>query len=187
MNKEKEMVTLDDAVEQGQKIAARLALLHLGFSKVLIEELGQEMAEKLIIKSIIKYGKLINTLQKQDNLPAYGLYDKQSYNDKEYIDMRKPPLKKGEKFDFTNIKIYGCVLAKTFKKMGEEELGRLYCYIDAAKSMAENIDTKLIHTDCALCNDDYCSFKVIPTSEIEKENFKNSNKAWKAVDPMLDG
>ena len=185
MNKTTQKVTLDDAVEQSMKIASRIALLHLGFSKVLLEEFGEDAAEKLIIKSIIKYGKLIKELQGEDNLPAYGLYDKQSYKNREYIDMRTPPLENGEEFDLASMKVYGCALAKTFKKIGEEQLGRLYCYIDASKSMAENIDSKLIHSACVLCGDKYCSFKEMPTSKSEKENYLKSDKNWKKVDPML--
>ena len=46
--------------------------------------------------------------------------------------------------------------------MGETELGRLYCYVDAAKSMAVDPDHKLVHTACEPCGDDHCAFEMLP-------------------------
>ena len=181
----KEMVSLNDAIEQIKKTATRLALLHLGFSKILSEEFGEEKAKELIIKSIVEYGKLVGKHQKQDNLPFFGLYEKQSYKDQEFVDLRKIPLSKDEKFDFKYFKAYGCAIGMTFIELQEKELGQLYCYIDAAKSMSEDLEKKLIHTDCVLCGDDYCTFKYSSTSEKEKEDFKNNDKDWKNVDPLL--
>lgn len=182
---DKEMVSIEDAVAQVKKTAARLALLHLGFSTTLLKEFGEEKAKELIIKSMVEYGKLVGKHQKQDNLPAYGLYEKQSYKNQDFIDIRNIPLSENESVDFEHFKVYGCELAKTFIELQEEELGRLYCYVDAAKSMAEDPDKKFIHTDCLLCGDDYCSFQYSPTSEKEKEDFKNNNRDWKTIDPLL--
>ena len=39
-----EMVPIDDAIEQVNKTATRLALLHLGFSNILVKEFGEEKA-----------------------------------------------------------------------------------------------------------------------------------------------
>ena len=44
------------------------------------------------------------------------------------------------------IRAYGCVMGKVWDKLGEGELGRLYCYVDLAKYMAFNPNFKLIHT-----------------------------------------
>ena len=41
-----QIVTLDDAIEQVNKIATRSALLHLGFSNILVMELGEEKAKE---------------------------------------------------------------------------------------------------------------------------------------------
>ncbi|UCH02938.1 MAG: hypothetical protein JSV20_03930, partial [Candidatus Bathyarchaeota archaeon] len=82
-------------------------------------------------------------------------------------------------------KVFGCVLAEVFQEYGEEDVGCLYCYVDAAKSMATNPKRKLIHGECAACGDEYCSFKVAPTTEKEQHDFKNRGKEWKYVDPRL--
>ena len=55
MTKEEEMVTLQDAMEQVKTAVTRIALIHLGFSKTLVEELGEERGKELIIKSMIEY------------------------------------------------------------------------------------------------------------------------------------
>ena len=125
-------------------------------------------------------GLLINTGKKIVRTPC----SIQTKN-KDFIDIRNIPLSENESVDFEHFKVYGCELAKTFIELQEEELGRLYCYVDAAKSMAEDPDKKFIHTDCLLCGDDYCSFQYSPTSEKEKEDFKNNNRDWKTIDPLL--
>jgi hypothetical protein len=180
-----EMVPINDATHQVKKTAIRLALLHLGFSKVLSNEFGEEKAKELIIKSILEYGRLIQRYQKQDNLPHYGIYEKQSYKGQEFMDIRKIPLPKDEAFDLKQYKVYGCALATTFQDLNEEELGRLYCYIDAAKSMAEDPEKKMIHTKCAQCGDDHCAFEFIPTTKKEKKDFRNNDPAWREIDPLL--
>jgi len=188
MTDKEEVVPLEDAIEQVKVAITRIALIHLGFSKVLVEELGEEKGKELIIKSIVEYGKLVGKQSQQgrQDLPHYGIHDKYSYGDREFIDGRKMPVPEGEKFDFAQYKVYGCLLAKTFMELGEEELGRLYCYVDSAKSMAVDPTYKLIHTACVLCDDDYCGFNMVPTVDKERDDFEKNTEEWKAVDPILE-
>jgi len=182
---EEKMVSMKDAVDQVKKAATRLGLLHLGFSKILVEEFGEEKAKELITKSMVQFGKLIAKHQKRDNLPFYGIHEKQTYKDQEFLDSRDIRLPEGENFDYSHFKVFGCQIAKAFIDLEEEDLGRLYCYVDPAKSMAENPDRKFIHTNCVLCGDEYCSFEYASTSDKEKEDFKNNAEGWKNVDPIL--
>ena len=71
------------------------------------------------------------------------------------------------------------------KRKEEEYLGKLYCYIDAARSMANDIASKAIHTKCVLCGDEYCQINVEKTTKDEQISFKESEKEWKNVDPLL--
>lgn len=194
LNKEKqimadkeEMVPLKDAIQQVKTAATRLALIHLGFSKTLVEELGEKKAKELIIKSMVEYGKLIGEeIRKgRQDLPYYGVHEKYVYDDHEYIDTRKCPLPRGEDFDFTRFKIYGCMLTKIFRELGEEELGSLYCYVDSAKSMASDPSRKLVHTACELLGDDCCSFDMVSTTGKERDDFNNKSEDWKETDPIL--
>ena len=187
MTDKEEVVTLKDAMEQVKTAVTRIALIHLGFSKTLVEELGEEKGKELIIKSMIEYGKLVGkqTGKGGQDLPYYGLHDKYLYDDHEFIDTRKTPVPRDKNFDFTRYRVFGCMLAKVFREFGEEELGRLYCYVDSAKSMATDPSRKLIHTACEPLGDDCCRFDMVPTTEKEREDFKNKTVDWKEVDPIL--
>lgn len=187
MTNKEENATLKDAMEQVKTAVTRIALIHLGFSKTLVEELGEDKGKELIIKSMIEYGKLVGkqTRKGGQDLPYYGLHDKYVYDDHEFIDTRNCPVPRDKDFDFTRYRVYGCMLAKVFRELGEEELGRLYCYVDSAKSMAVDPSRKLIHTACEPIGDDCCQFDMVPTTEKEREDFENKSEEWKEVDPIL--
>ena len=188
MTDSEEVVPLKDAIEQVKTAVTRIALIHLGFSKTLVEELGEKKGKELIIKSMIEYGKLVGRQVSKggQDLPFYGLHDKYMYDDHEFIDARKCPAPPGKNFDFSRYRVFGCMLAKVFRELGEEELGRLYCYVDSAKSMAADPSHKLIHTACEPLGDDCCAFDLVSTSETEREDFANKKENWKEVDPILD-
>ena len=187
MTDKEELIPLKDAIWQVEAAVRRLALIHLGYSKALVKELGEEKGKELIVKSMMEYGKLVGEQAKKgrQDLPYYGFHDKYTYGDLEFIDTRKSPATRGKDFDFSQYKVYGCGLAKTMLEFDEEDLGRLYCFVDSAKSMAADPDQKLIHRACVLCGDGYCSFDVAPTTEKEKEDFLNNAEDWKEVDPIL--
>jgi len=188
MTDSEEVVPLKDAIEQVKTAVTRIALIYLGFSKTIVEELGEKKGKELIIKSMIEYGKLVGeqTGRGKQDLPYYGIHDKYSYDDHEFVDTRKCPVPQGKDFDFTHYRVFGCVLAKVFRELDEEELGHLYCYVDSAKSMATDPSRKLIHTACEPLGDDCCAFDMVSTSEKEREAFENKTEDWKEVDPILD-
>lgn len=158
------LVSLDEAAREVEVAITRLALLHLSFSKTLIDELGEERGRELILKSIIRYGKRVGERIKRGlpDLPKYGVHKE----------------RKGER-------VYGCVLAKIFREYGEEDVGCLYCYVDPAKSMAVDPGSKLIHGYCAACGDDYCTFARMSTTEKDRIGFEKMSKDWMDVDPRL--
>ena len=53
MNDTDNVVPLADAKKQVEIAITRLALMHLSFSKTLVEELGEKRGEEIIIKSIL--------------------------------------------------------------------------------------------------------------------------------------
>jgi hypothetical protein len=79
-------------------------------------------------------------------------------------------------------RIYGCVMAKVWKEYGEEGLGRLYCYVDPAKSMAFNPGYKLVHTRALPDGDDYCEMCVRPTTGPERRDFEEGDADWTYID-----
>lgn len=159
-----ECVSKSEAIQQVEAAIRRLALLHLSFSKTLVYEFGEERGKELILKSIMEFGRRAGERVKkgQLDLPKYGVYGRSE-----------------------NGKVYDCVLARVFKEYGEEGLGCLYCYVDAAKAMTADSSRKVVHKTCAACGDEFCTFEQMLTSEAERKDFEKSDKNWGKVDPRI--
>lgn len=164
MGVKQKLVPLEEATREVEIAITRVALLHLSFSKVLVEELGEEKGKELIVKAILEYGKHVGERVKRGlpDLPRYGVYGARR-----------------------NGRVYDCVFAKVFREYGEEKLGCLYCYVDPAKAMAANPMRKVIHATCAACGDEYCTFEGHPTTKKERKDFAARDKDWRNVDPRL--
>jgi len=82
-------VDLNDAKKQVEKACKRMALLHLSYAKTIINELGKEKGEKLVLKAIKDYGMRIGRGVKEEvkkqgltneignykeDLPEYGMH-----------------------------------------------------------------------------------------------------------------
>jgi len=187
MNEKERVVPLHEAIDQVRITGRRLALMHLAFSRILIKELGEDKGSKAIVKAIMEYGQMVGETNKagHQDLPFYGLHEKYTYGDEEFLDTREVADSAGKDFDFSRYRCHGCVLAKTFLEQNEKELGSLYCYVDSAKSMAADPGKKLMHTACAVLGDGYCTFDLVPTTEKERKDFKDKNVDWREVDPIL--
>ena len=184
-----EKVPLEEAIEQVQIAMVRLALMHLSFSRILVNEFGEEKGKELVIRSIMEYGKRVADRSKKGfpDLSNYGVHGKYIYEGKEYLDVRNLLRQhKSEEIDLSKLEIHDCILAQIFKENSEEDLGKLYCYIDAAKSMASDSESKAIHTKCVLCGDEYCQIKSEKTTSKERNDFEKSSYEWKDVDPILN-
>ena len=169
MNEEVKTIPLEDALKAAEGALSRLALLHISFSKVLVEELGEEKGKDMIAKAIIEYGHRIADRVKKGlpDLTELGLYEESGENDE------------GKSF------VKGCVLAKVFKEQDALDVGYMYCYVDAAKFMAWQPDGKMIHLTCEACDDEDCTFDIIPTTEEEQQAFAKRDSSWQQVDPRL--
>lgn len=187
MEKKEKMVPLREAMEQVRVTGRRLALMHLAFSRILVEELGEEKGKKAIVRAMMEYGRMVGEKNKagQQDLPFYGFHDKYTYEDKEFTDTREKASIAGKEFDYSRYRVHGCVLAEIFLEHGEKELGCLYCYVDSAKSMAADPGNKLMHTACEVAGDPFCAFGLVPTTEKERKDFQDKNVEWKEVDPIL--
>jgi hypothetical protein len=157
-----ETVPLAEAENEVKVVTQRLALLHLAFSKTLVEEYGWERGKELILLSIKRYGQYVAERTKKglQSLPKYGFWERRD---------GRPHL---------------CELGKIMVEMGEPELGSLYCLIDPAKTMAADPSKKLIHTKCMILGDDECGFETLPTTEVEREDFAKDGD-WSHVDPII--
>ena len=73
-------------------------------------------------------------------------------------------------------------MAKLWRELGENELGRLYCYVDLAKYMTFNPDFKLMHLKALPDGDEYCELVVRPTTQQERSDFTDKDKDWTYLD-----
>lgn len=181
-----EVVPLGEAKRGIESVSRRLALLHIAYAKAIIEELGAERGLKVIARAIKEYGRIIGEKTGEEvvgmgleptpenfdkaptyRIPPYGMHDKI-----EVVEVE------GEK----RVRAYGCVLAKVWRELGEDKLGRLYCYMDVAKYMAYNPNYKLVHTRCVPDGNEYCEFAVRPTTEKERKDFLSKNGEWLYID-----
>jgi len=168
MSEEKQEISVEECTAEVKLMARRTALLHLFFSKAIIEELGQEDGEKLIKKAVMAYGEYCGRAIKE-GVEALGL----PLTDENSENIRDLPkygwesdiitLSNGEQRPIARF----CPLADVFKQFGEEglRLGRLYCFVDQGKQLAYNPDYDFIHSKNVLDGDPYCEFLILPHKE----------------------
>ena len=68
-----------------------------------------------------------------------------------------------------------------WKEYGGEELGRLYCLVDAAQFMSFNPETKFVHLKTIPDGDDCCELVFRPTTEQERKDFEK-DRDWSYLD-----
>ncbi|KIX13966.1 L-2-amino-thiazoline-4-carboxylic acid hydrolase [Dethiosulfatarculus sandiegensis] len=155
-----ETVEKKEAKHQVILALRRLAIYHATMVDVLKKELGPEKGEALAEKVADAYGKSIGLSARQDTLDQ-GL-DLTPENYSEDLPMlgfeaesvsAEPPV----------ARVYNCPLAETWKEMGKEKEGMIYCRVDQAKYEAYSKDLSCVHvTHCLRDNTDHCDIKVIP-------------------------
>ena len=189
MSEEKEeMIPLSEAEHEVDLASRRIGMLHLAYARTLVDMLGEEKGKEAILASIKEYGRMVGEQTKEAvqeegldvepenfgkgssrTLPKFG-----NCEDAELISM-----KDGKK----KSRVYGCSMGKFWREMGEEELGSLYCYVDAAKYMYYNSDYKLIHNKTMpITGGNCCEFEVKEVSEEEKELFFKERAQWINLD-----
>jgi hypothetical protein len=158
------MVPLSEAENEVKVVTQRLALLHLSFGRVLVDEFGWKKGKQLIMNAIKEYARRVSerTEKGHQSLPKYGFWEKRE---------GKPSL---------------CELGKIVREYDEMDIGSLYCLIDPAKIMFANPEKKLVHTKAYTVGDDCCEFETVPTTEKDKEDLFGENRDWSHVDPRLD-
>ena len=182
----KETIPFKEAKRAVELTARRLGLLHLSFARTLVDELGERKGKELIMKAIKDYGERIGKkvkesvinqgldptpenygAEKSRDLPEFGMHE-----NREIVEVD------GEK----RMRAYGCAMAKVWHECGEDELGRLYCYVDPAKYMAFNPDFKLVHIKALPDGDEYCELTVRPTTEQDRKDFAAKDTDWSRID-----
>ena len=129
---------VDGARRQVALVCRRLGLLHLAFAETLVETLGADEGQRLLGRAIGRYGRWIGEEKRrraaQQGLEPgpesfYALSDLPDIGMHERIE---PVEVAGEQ----RIRAHGCVMGKLWQERGRGELGRFYCLVDPASSMA---------------------------------------------------
>ena len=182
MGQQQQYLSRDEAAQQAAILFERIGLLHAAYARAIVDELGNEAGRRLILKAIKEYGIHVGAQVREkakarglDNspqhyagdLPAYGTHDR---------------LEKVEVEGEERLRAYGCGLWRTWQKLGEEELGRLYCNVDVAKYMGFNPCFKQVHTKAPFRGDDHCELVVRPTTEQERKDFARDDADWSYLD-----
>ena len=182
----RETIPFEEAEKEVELVSERLALLHLTYAKTIIDELGEEKGKELILKTIKRYGKTIGK-KRREEIEEKGM-EPTAENFSEGKVLRIPRF--GMHTDLKtnkegNMELYGCTMGKFWKDEGEEELGRLYCYVDPAKYMGYNDEYIQIHEKALPAGDGCCVFDVRTSTEEEREIFNSEESDFSEIDECL--
>ena len=179
-----DMIPVEEAKEQVALACRRLGLLHLAFAEVLVSQLGSEEGKKMVARAIKEYGRMIGERKKEralaggmevgpesfralSDLPSLGMHG--SIEEVE-ID--------GEK----RIRVHDCVMGRVWAELGKGELGRMYCMVDPASSMAFDPDHKLVHIKALPDGDPCCELVMRPSTEDDRAEFAASDTDWRIIE-----
>jgi len=184
MAKEEEMIPRSEAIRAVALTCRRPGMLHLAFTKMLVQELGQEKGEALATKAIKEYGRMIGEKKKEQaeeqgwdltvesfrklsDLPALGMHTG-----------REEVAAEGEK----RARVYGCAMAQVWREYGEDRLGRIYCYVDPASTMAFCPEFKYVHTLAIPDGDACCELVFRKTTEEDKAEFEKEDVDFRLIE-----
>jgi len=168
MGKDIKKIDFDTAVSEVRKACIQFADLYFHFAKVLVEELGEDKAEKLIEKAIrnraIERGERLRQIAIEKGLPL-TLETWRKINDIPFLGWDK------------SLGKFHCPYAEGWLRRYEENpwfprIAKLYCDINdtcvtetfTAGSMTQRI------TKNVLCGDDACEREYFPLKKGKREN-----------------
>jgi hypothetical protein len=156
-------VPLGDAEQQVKVVTQRLTLLHLAYARTLVDTFGWRRGKQLVLNAIREYGRRVadRTERGHQSLPKYGFWERRE---------GQPQL---------------CELGKLVLEYDELDIGSLYCYVDAAKTMFANPAEKMVHTQCLTVGDTHCAFATVPTTASDRTALFEEGQDWSRVDPHL--
>lgn len=162
MSQPPEWVSIDEARKAVQGMARRVALLHMSFARILVDELGAERGAQLVRSAIWRYGATIGertraAVERQGLDPTVENMDRGSdlsplgfYGSSVVVD--------GE----ARSRIRSCPMAEVWREYEEEALGAIYCEVDPAKMQAYDPDWTMVHTRRVPDGDECCEIAVRP-------------------------
>jgi len=178
----------DEASRSLASVSRRIALLHLAYAQAIVKELGAEKGTRLISEAIKDYAVKIGEKTKTEvEAQGYEATPENFEKGPSYALPKLPGMHKGwenvqDEQGRKRIRAYGCILAEVWKEYGQEQLGRLYCYMDTAKYMGYNPHYKLAHHKALPDGDTCCEFEIRQTTPEERDDFATPGKDWFYMD-----
>lgn len=180
-------ISLSRARKALASVSRRVALLHLAYAKAIIRELGRERGTRIISEALKDYAAKIGEKTKHEVLAKgleptpenFGQGDTYNLPDFPGMHTGQEVVEVGGEKRF---RAYDCILAEVWREYGEDELGRLYCYMDTAKFMGYNPHYKFVHLKAKPDGDEYCEFTIKSTTEQERSDFATEGKDWFYMD-----
>ena len=172
MTIENEQIPRRQAQAEVALAVERVALLHLAYDEMLVDEFGEARGRELAVKARQAARDQGLPLEPEHygaggpNWPSIGASDDVEQSEVE-----------GEMRTY----IRGCGLSKTWREQGGESLGRLYCLVDASKMMAYNPYYKVIHLQAEPDGDECCELVLRKTTAQEREDF-SEDRDWSYLD-----
>ncbi len=182
---DEETILMEDAKREVELVSERVALLHLSYAKMLTEEFGESRGKELVLKAIKYYGRCIGE-KRRDEIEEMGMEPvPHNFGKGDVLRIPRFGMHSGLEDTGPSVKLHGCVMGKLWRAFGEEDLGKLYCYVDPAKYMGFNPDYIQVHEKAMPAGHGYCEFVVRPSTREEKEIFLSKNKDFSTIDPCL--
>lgn len=163
MQNEQEKMTKEEAMNIFLAGIRRAAMLHHHFSKAILEELGEEQGTRVIRKAIDAYGKQLGEWSREKAIAKGLTLAPENYQG----DMPDEPwvseavVVDGETRDRCHV----CPFAVEWFEWGDPKIGRLYCYVDQAKTTAFNPDYEYVHVTNILDGAPYCESVIRPVKK----------------------
>jgi len=180
-----EKIDIEAASKEVELVSKRLALLHLAYAKTITEELGEERGKELALKSIKRYGRWIGE-KRREEIEEKGLEPiPENFSEGEALRIPRFGMHSHLEETEDSTKLYGCTMGKLWREYGEEELGKLYCYVDPAKYMGFDEDYIQVHKKAMPAGDDCCEFVVRRSTDKEKELFRSDDEDFSFADEHL--
>lgn len=186
MNNGSSAISLEEATHEVALVSRRIALLHLAYARMLVEEFGEERGVMLIMKAIKSYGMEVGKQAREAVLEQGLALTPENFSAGSARSLPKIGMHSGREYLEVDgehrHRTYGCVMGKLWNELGEGKLGRLYCLVDPAKYMAFNPQYILAHAQSLPDGDSCCEFCVRHTTEQEREDFFSDEADWRYMD-----
>lgn len=159
---EQNMISLKEARQATQAMIRRVALLHMCYARLLVDEFGEQRGRDLIKRAIWDYGtkigeQAIKRVKDMGLEPTIENIGKGSDLSPIGVDFSSAVVD-GE----VRSHVRNCPWASVWLEYGEADLGGLYCLVDPAKTQAYDPGWTQVHTQKVTDKAPFCELVYRP-------------------------